>query len=90
MLPATNEIAISSLPPDQVFSDETLKLHDHLLASELAQMFLQQDHKGHQVGAAIGSQESVPPPSPRSQESVPPPFPEMSPVVFLILNHWRE
>ena len=67
------------LPPDQVFSDETLKLHHHLLASELARMFLGQGHKGHQVGAAIGSQESVPPPSP-----------ETSPVVSLILNHWRE
>ena len=40
-----------------------------LLASELAQMFLQ-------VGAAVGSQESVPP--------------QTSPVVSLILNHWRE
>ena len=67
------------LPPDQVFSDETLKLHDQLLASELTQMFLGQGYKGHQVGAAIGS-----------QESVPPSLPETSPVVSLILNHWRE
>ena len=41
-------------------------------------MFLQQGHKSRQVGPTTVSQESCPPPSP-----------QMSPVVSLILNHWR-